>query len=400
MKTLPRTVWLLSLCNAWLFIGNSMLITVSALIGFELAPHKELATLPLGLQFFAIMCTSVPASLFMERYGRKAGFLLAGVIGISGAGFALAAIFGDRFLFYCIATLCFGVFAGFGNYYRFTAAEVVSSDHRARAISLVMAGGVIAAFIGPNLANWSSNLFASRTFAGPFAVLIGVYLVSMATIALADLPRPPPRVGRYRGRAIGLIAAQPVFVVAVLCQMFGYATMNLVMTSTPLAMQVHGYGMSSMAFVIQWHVVAMFAPSFVTGGLITRFGIVPVLAAGVALCFTTVLINLSGESVGHFTIALALLGIGWNFLFVGGTTLLTDTYHPAEKARAQALNDLLVFGTVTMTALGAGTLHYLFGWRTVNLGVVPLLVAVACAITWLGRSSRVTQPRLGASSGD
>jgi len=387
-ERLPPTVWLLSLCTAWMFIGSTLLITVSALIGFELTPDKRLATLPMALQFLSIMLAGVPASLFMGRYGRKPGFLLAAVIGVAGSIIAIVAIIKGHFIGYCIATLCFGTFTAFGNHYRFTASEVVGPALRSRAISMVMAGGVIAAFIGPNLASWSAGLVDGHAFAGPFVVLIGVYLVSMMTIAFADLPKPVARAAVAGGRPLSSIAGQPVFIVAVVCQMLGYGTMNLVMTSTPLAMLAHGADLADTAFVIQWHVVAMFAPSFFTGHLVARFGIVPVLAAGVLLGFICVTINLTGESIAHFTASLMLLGISWNFLFVGGTTLLTRAYHPGEQARSQALNDFLVFSTVTLTALSAGTVHHIFGWQIVNLGVTPLLGVTTLAIAWLAVAER------------
>ena len=391
---LPTSVRLLALCNALMYIGSTLLITVSALIGFELATDKRLATLPLALQFLSVMLAGVPASLFMGRFGRKRGFLLAGVIGVLGAALALFSILAEWFAGYCLATLCFGTFTAFGNHYRFTAAEVVRPALRGRAIAAVMAGGVLAAFIGPNLASWSApvfsnGVFAGHPFAGPYAVLIGVYLLSMLTIAFAALPPPVPRTpGSSGGRPLRTIALQPRFVVAVLCQMLGYGTMNLVMTSTPLAMQVQGASLGDTAFVIQWHVVAMFAPSFVTGHLIARLGIASVLGIGVALGFGCVVVNLAGETMTHFTLALMLLGVSWNFLYVGGTTLLTDTYEPVEKARAQALNDLLVFSTVTLTALSAGGIHYLFGYRIVNLGVTPLLGMTALAVLWLALGRR------------
>ena len=386
---LPRSVGLLALCNAWMYVGSALLITVSALIGYELASDKRLATLPLALQFLSIMLAGVPASLFMGRFGRKRGFLLAGVIGVTGAVIALVSIVGGSFRGYCVATVCFGAFTAFGNHYRFTAAEVVGPDLRARAIAAVMAGGVVAAFIGPNLASWSAGMVTGHAFAGPFAVLIGVYLVSMATIALADLPPPLPRAERHAGgRTLGAIASQPRFAIAVACQTLGYGTMNLVMTSTPLAMLAQGATLGDTAFVIQWHVVAMFAPSFFTGHLVARFGLPAVLGAGAVLGFACVAVNLAGETRAHFTAALMLLGIGWNFLYVGGTTLLTETYAPAEKARAQALNDLIVFSTVTLTALSAGAIHHLFGWRAVNLGVTPLLGVTALAVLWLALGRR------------
>ncbi|MEE9322628.1 MAG: MFS transporter [Granulosicoccus sp.] len=383
-ERLPLTIWLLSLCNAYLYICSSLLITVSALIGFDIAPNKSLATLPMAIQFFAIMCGTVPASLFMGHFGRKTGFLLAGCIGITGASIALWSVMHDHFLGYCIASVCFGLFAAFANYYRFTAAEVVSDSAKSRAIAMVMAGGVIAAFIGPNLANWSSELFSARAFAGPFAILIGVYLISMLTISLAELPAAPKRVASASsGRPLATIMLQPVFVVAVICQMLGYGAMNLVMSSTPLAMNLHAYGLGATALVIQWHVVAMFAPSFFTGHLISRFGVVPILASGVLLGIACVMVNLTGESLPHFIVALMLLGISWNFLFVGGTTLLTDTCTVEERSRTQAINDLLVFTTVTLTALTAGGMHHLFGWRIVNLSVLPMFAVSGLAIAWL-----------------
>jgi len=382
---LPLTIYLLSLCNAYLYVCASLLITISALIGLELAPDKRLSTLPMALQFFSIMCGSVPASLIMGKLGRKTGFLIAGAIGVMGAVLALWSVFNKAFIGYCIATVCFGLFAAFGNYYRFTAAEVVPPSRKSIGISMVMAGGVIAAFIGPNLANWSGGFFVASTYAGPFAVLIAVYLLSMLTIMLADLPAPVKQQENYSGRALSTILTQPIFIVAVLCQMLGYGTMNLVMTATPLAMHDHAYGLGATALVIQWHVVAMFAPSFFTGHLIQKIGIVKVLATGVILGLCCVAINLLGSSMFHFTLSLAILGVSWNFLFIGGTSLLTDVYQPAEKSRTQAANDLLVFSTVTITALAAGTMHYLFGYRVINLSVIPLLLITGAAIFYLAR---------------
>ncbi len=379
---LPITIYLLSLCNAFMYVCASLLITVSALIGFELAPNKNLATLPMAIQFFAIMCSTIPASYTMSRIGRKRGFLLAGGIGLVGACLALWGIFNQAFVAFCMATFCFGTFTAFANYYRFTAAEVVDESFKARAISMVMAGGVIAAFIGPNLANWSSGLFSER-FAGPFAALILVYILSMITISFAELPGPIVRNVKSSGRSIGTIVAQPVFIVAVICQMLGYGTMNLVMGTTPLAMAVHDYGMGATAMVIQWHVAAMFAPSFITGNLISRIGIIPVLATGVVFGAVCILINLNGETQAHFVTALILLGFSWNFLYVGGTTLITETYRPEEKTRAQGLNDFLVFTTVTITSLCAGGLHHSFGWKVVNLSAAPLMLVTAIAVIWL-----------------
>lgn len=380
---MPIAVYQLSLCNAFMYICASLLITISALIGFELSPNKTLSTLPLALQFFAVMVCSIPASMLMARIGRKYSFILAAVIGLVGSICALVAVFEKIFWLFCLATFCFGSFTAFANYYRFTAVEVVPPEKKNLAISYVMAGGVIAAFIGPNLANWSQHIFDQSQFAGAFVVLILVYILSMITVASSKLPPPPVREKKYGGRALSQIMRQPVFIVAVLCEMLGYGTMNLVMTSTPLAMHGHHHALSDTAFVIQWHVVAMFAPSFFTGHLINRFGIVAVLTTGVVMGFLCVAINLHGTSVMHFTLGLVLLGFCWNFLFVGGTTLLTEAYNSEEKARTQAANDFLVFSTVTITALCAGGMHHFFGWQVINLSVLPLLAITALGIAWL-----------------
>lgn len=380
---LPRTVYLLSLCNGYLFINQSLLITISALIGFELADDKRLATLPLALQFASIMITTVPASLFMGRYGRKAGFMLGNALGIIGAIVALHSLFTFSFYGFCVATVFFGMFAAFGNYYRFTAAELVTKARKSVAISWVMAGGVLAALIGPNLAKWSSNLFDQTPFAGPFAVLIVVYGLSILTLSAARFPNPRKRAFNETRRPVTHIITQPVFIVAVVCQMLGYGTMNLVMTATPLAIKNLGMGMDSTALVIQWHVFSMFAPSFFTGSIIKRIGITTVLLLGVLAGVSAVGINLSGSSEPHFVSALVLLGISWNFLYIGGTTLLTDAHNAAEKSRIQAVNDLIVFTTVTLTALSAGALHHVFGWRVVNFTVLPLYAVTAVVIVWL-----------------
>lgn len=367
-----------------MFICSSLLITVSALIGLDLAEDKSLATLPLAIQFIAVMVTSIPASLVMGRWGRKAGFLAAGLVGITGACLALLAIYQHSLPIFCAATFCFGTFSAFGNYYRFTAPEVVPEDKKNVAISWVMAGGVVAAFIGPNLANWSQNLLEVSAYAGAFVIAIGVYLASMLTVTFMDLPKPVAKNTQMASsRSLGTIVTQPVFLVAVVCAALGYGTMNLVMTATPLAMHHNHMMLSDTAFVIQWHVVAMFAPSFITGNLINRFGILNVLLAGAILCVVCVGINLTGQTVWHFWLALITLGIGWNFLFVGGTTLLTESYRQEEKTSTQAINDFIVFSTVSITALSSGTIHHYYGWRTVNLSVVPLLLFIAICIILL-----------------
>jgi predicted MFS family arabinose efflux permease len=282
------------------------------------------------------------------------------------------------------------MFAGFGNYYRFAAADVATADYHGTAISYVLAGGVIAAFIGPNLAHWTSAWLAAP-FAGSYLALAAILMLSFTTQLFLDIPRPP-RAVHGSGRTLGAIARQPVFIVAAVGGMLGYGIMSLVMTATPLAMHEHHYAFSDTAFVIEWHLLGMFAPSFFSGHLIRRFGALPVMLAGGVLSAVCVGINLTGSSLSHFWLALFLLGIGWNFLFIGATTLLTEAYAPEEKAKTQALNDFLVFGTVTVAVLSAGSLQHHLGWRAVNYGVMPLIAVTLIAVTWLLLRRRAAAP--------
>jgi len=381
MNNMKKNVLLLAACQAMLMTGGSLLIATSALVGYRLAPDKALATLPLAAQMLASMLTSIPASLLMQRFGRRAGFLLGSSIGITGAGLATVAIVTGNFALFILGAALSGMFAGFGNYYRFAAADVATVDYRSTAISYVLAGGVIAAFIGPNLAHWTSAWLVAP-FAGSYLALTAILVLSFATQLFLDIPRPAREV-YGSGRKLGVIARQPVFMVAAIGGMLGYGIMALVMTATPLAMHDHHYAFSDTAFVIEWHVIGMFAPSFFTGHLIRRFGVLQVMLVGGVLSAVCVGINLAGTSLSHFWLALFLLGMGWNFLFIGATTLLTEAYAPEEKAKTQALNDFLVFGTVTVAVLSAGSLQHHLGWRAVNYGVMPLIGATLTAVIWL-----------------
>ena len=390
MNQVRRNILLLALCQAIMMTGGSLLITSAAVVGAMLTDERSLATLPLALQFLASMVTTVPASFAMQRWGRRTGFILGALAGGSGAAIAVTAIIAGDFRLFCVGTALIGVFNGFGIYFRFAAVDAAPESFKEKAISYVMAGGVVAAFAGPNLANLAREAIPAATFAGSYAALIVLYAVALLALLFIRIPRAQAVVEGRSGRPLWQIARQPVFVVAMLGAMLGYGIMSLVMTATPLAMEVCGQPFSDSAFVIQWHVFAMFAPSFFTGTLIRRFGALTVMAWGVLCYIGTVVINLSGVTVTHFWLALFLLGIGWNFLFVGGTDLLTEAYREEEKAKAQALNDFMVFTTVSIASLSAGALQYHYGWEAVNWGVTPLitiiLVAVA-ALMWRRRSA-------------
>jgi len=377
-----KNIWLLSGLQALMMSGNTLLITTSALVGFELAPDKSLATLPLALQFLATMLVTIPASLLMKRIGRRGGFGLAALFGLAGAVVLTLAVLGHHFWWFVLGAVLIGSFNGFGVYYRFAAIDVATEDFKSRAVSYVLAGGVIAALVGPNLANWTHD-WSAVPFAGSFMALIGVYALTLLGLLFLRVPPAHDEVSPAPARPLLEIMKQPVFIVALLGAMLGYGIMSFVMTATPLSMKHFLHPFADTAFVIQWHVLGMYAPSFFTGQLIHRFGVLRVMLAGVVLNLVCVASNLAGTDLLHYWLALFTLGVGWNFLFVGGTTLLTESYRPEEKAKVQAINDFLVFTTVTISSASAGVLQYRYGWEAVNLGVLPLLLVIALSIGWL-----------------
>jgi len=380
--SIGRNVIQLALAQALMMSVNTLLITGSSIIGFELADNKALATLPIALQFFAIMLTSIPASLLMNRIGRKKGFIFSSIIGISGSLLALVSVTLHSFVLFCIATLLFGVYTGFGNYFRFVAAEVAPPNQSSIAISYVLAGGVFAAFIGPNLANVSKDVF-DITYLGSFIAVLIIYSLNLVNILLMDLPKPINHAIDVYSRSLIDIAKQPIFIVALLSATIGFSTMTLLMTATPLAMKHEHLPFSDVAFVIQWHVLAMFGPSFFTGHLIKRFGVERIIFAGGLLMLACTGINLLGASLWHFWLALFALGLGWNFMFIGGTSMLTKTYNEAEKAKTQAMNDFILFSSVTIASLSAGVLQYQLGWQMVNFSVIPFILFSMLSILWL-----------------
>ncbi len=378
-----KNVFLLALCQALYLTGTSAVLTVTALAGDMLAEVKTLATLPMALQFIATMATTIPASHLMQRFGRRPGFITGAVIGICGGALSAYALFAGSFLLLCAGAALLGVLMGFAMYYRFAAAEVAAPEHRNVAISLVLAGGVVAAFTGPNLAKYSKDFFDAATFAGCYGAIVLLHIVTILLLLFIDLPKPRPSQGQDTARPLKVIFRQPEFVVAVIGAMAAYGAMNLVMTATPLAMTAHQYPFADTTFVIQWHVFAMYAPSFVTGHLINRFGVLNVMAVGGLLVLAAAGVNLSGTELVDFASGLALLGVGWNFLFVGATSLLTTVHSPGEKGKVQGLNDFLVFGTVAVTALLSGAVHNNLGWQAVNYGILPLMAVAFVAILWL-----------------
>jgi MFS family permease len=385
VTTVParRIVFLLALCQALAMTGNSILGTTAAIVGNLLTADKALSTLPVALQMTGTMLATVPAALLMARIGRRGGFWTGAAIGVAGAAIATLAIFANSFTMFCAGTMLIGANTGFVQQYRFAASEAADDAFRSKAISLVLAGGVVSGLFGPETAKWSRDLFAPVMFAGCYAIIAALYLASAVLLCLVRLPKPSAPALRRGGRPLVEIATQPIFVVAAVAGMVGYGVMSALMTVTPIAMLGCGFAFVDAAFVIQWHSLGMYLPSFITGHLISRLGVTTILLVGAGLLLVCCGINLMGVAELNFWSALVLLGIGWNFLFVGATTLLTRTYDTHEKAKVQAPNDFLIFGTVALSSFSSGALLTGFGWSMVQLAVLPFVVIATTAVLWL-----------------
>jgi len=370
---MKHNVIILAVCQALMMSGNSLLITATALVGLRIASQPQWATIPFALMFAGVIITTYPASMMMQRVGRKAGFTLGAMLGIIGGIVSAWSITQQSFLWFCVGSILLGSFNAFGQYYRFAAAEAAGDHFRSRAISYVLAGGVLAAFIGPNLAKLTRELLPVE-FSGSYACIALIYCCSLFLIQGLQLKSPDKKT--TKGDSISLldVVCKPHFITAVASGMVGYGVMNLLMTATPMAMIGHGFHFDQTATVIQWHVVGMFAPAIFTGHVIERFGAYPVMIAGTIGLLLSCLTNLSGAAYWQFTTSLILLGIGWNFCFIGATSLLTQD--AVAKGKVQGLNDLLVFFTVGMTALASGQLHHYLGWRAINLTVIPVILIV------------------------
>ena len=378
-----RNVFLLSGTQALFQTSSVMVMTISGLIGQSMATNKALATLPIAMMTLMVAVTMIPASMFMQRHGRKAGFLLGTSIGALAGLLAAVAIWVQSFPLFVFGNMLIGAYQAFAQYYRFAAADVASTAFRSRAISWVVAGGIVAAFAGPNIARFTKDI-GPAPFAASFLVLF--FLGGIAFLLASRLDVPAPTVTDTAGPARPLteIMMQPVFLTALMGSVIGYAVMLLVMTATPLAMQVCGHSVGSAATVIQWHVLGMFLPSFFTGELIRRFGVLQVMSAGIFLIAGEVAAALSGIEFANFVSGLVLLGAGWNFLFIGGTTLLTEAYRPSERAKTQAAHDFLMFGAITLSTFASGGLLNTYGWRALNLSVIPFLAIAFIVIIGFG----------------
>jgi MFS family permease len=383
-----KNLALLAACQALLLINNSVLITVNGLAGYALATNKALATLPITAYFVGSAVSTFPMSMLMRRYGRRAGFSIGAACAMAGALLCAIAVFTGSFALLCAGTFVLGVYFAAGQYYRFAAAEVAPAQMKSVAISLVLAGGILGGFIGPETTKLTRDWMPGHVYAGAYFSLVFFALASVVVLRWLEVPPLSKAEVRSTGRPFFAIARQPAFIVAVLCGTVSYGVMNLLMAATPLAMAACQHPFSDAAFVIQWHVVAMFAPSFVTGTLIQRFGLVPVMLTGALLMAMCVAIAVSGVDVIHFWLALVLLGVGWNFMYVGATSLLTESHTPAERAKVQGVNDMAIFLTMVVSSVSAGALFTYQGWQLMNALSVPFIAFSAAGLMWLALARR------------
>jgi MFS family permease len=384
-------VLILALSQALMLSAIVLSMAIAAILGAMLAPDKGLATLPVAAMVIGTALASLPAARLMRRVGRRPGFLLGTLLGIGGSLLCALALHQSSFAGFVSGHFLLGSYQGFANYYRFAAVEAAGPAQAGPAISLVVAGGVVAAFLGPQLALWGRDWIGGQIFVGAYLAQGVLSFIALLLLTRLHLPRA---VATQAGSARPLreILGQPALRVSIFGAAIGYAVMIMVMTATPLAILGCGLPGTSVTPVIQWHVVGMFAPSFFTGSLIKRYGAPRIMRIGFVLLLGQVVLALSGVAFLHFLSALVLLGVGWNFAFIGGTTLLTQTYRPAEQLKVQAVNEFAVFGLVAVATLSAGWLYDRFGWVTLNLAVLPLLAAALIATFGIERSLRQTAP--------
>ena len=385
-----RNLWLLAICQGLFLTNNVTFIAINGLVGLNLAPLGWMATLPvMGYVVGGALSTGLVTHT-QRRFGRKTSFQLGLAVAIASALLCCYAAYSRNFWLLVAATVVAGYYNANAQLYRFAAAELAVPAFREKAVSLVMAGGLIGAVAGPNLASQTRSL-TEVPFAGAYLALAAVALLAMALMVFIKFPAPPPKNEARGGRPLGEIMRQPVFIVAAAASALGYGVMNLLMAATPIAMQMCNLPFSSVAIVLEWHVIGMFAPGFFTGHLIKRIGTLPIMAVGLVLNVVCVLVALSGVDFMQFLVALFLLGVGWNFLFTGGTALALTAYRPEEKDKAQGALNFCIFAVLASTSLASGVLVTTRGWTLLNIGSLLPLCLTGLAIGWLALNQRKQQ---------
>ncbi|WP_373503093.1 MFS transporter [Aestuariivirga sp.] len=377
-----RNAVILAIAQALYGAVTTALVVTAGLVGSQLSSDPAWATMPMSMMIIGTATTTFPISLMMKRVGRRVGFVSCALAGAVGGLVGTYAIFERSFGLFLLGAFLLGIYQASASYYRFAAADTASPAFRPKAISWVMTGGIAAALFGTLMVMGTVDLFSPVTFAGTWAAMAGLSVLGAVLLLAIDIPHKDD-IAKPTGRPLGVIARQPRYIVAALTAMIAYGIMVLVMTATPVAMLGCGFSVQDSSWVIQWHALAMFVPSFFTGSLIARFGAEKISALGMVLLVAAAVAGLMGIRFENFAVGLILLGLGWNFGFIGGTTLLTTTYESAERNKAQGLNDFLVFGTTALTSLSAGKLLAWFGWDAVNYAVFPMVLLGLVMIGWL-----------------
>lgn len=381
-----RNVTLLTAAQALGGATPPIIISLGGVIGLQLAENKALATLPISLLNIGVAASVIPAAWLMRTHGRRVGYIFGCMAGVVSGIIAAAGSVQRAFWLFCLGTFISGFYIAFVQSYRFAAADSAPDSGKAKAISMVMVGGLFAAVIGPQTVIWTRDIAPQYPFAATFFALSSLALLAMVVVSL--LNAPAPKKTSHGGRPLGEIMRQPRFITAVIAGLVSYGLMAFLMTAAPMAMVACGHTIGEAALGIQWHVLAMFGPSFFTGNLISRYGKDKITALGLLMIAAAAVIGLSGLSLAHFWIALILLGVGWNFGFVGATSMVTDCYRPEERNKVQAANDFLVFGSVAVASLSSGKLLHLGGWDVVNWVVFPAVALALAMVAIQARSGR------------
>ena len=384
-RAAKRNAVVLAIAQALAGGNNTVIAATAGIVGTMMASDPGLATLPVSVMVCGIWFGTLPQGYLARNFGRRFALQTGSVVGALAGLVSCVAVIQGSFLLFLIGTFGCGFYAAAHNSYRFAVCDTASDNYKPKAISFVLAGGVMAAIIGSSVVIVTKDWWVPYLFAATFIAQSA--LAVLAGLVLTQLKSPPPMPRKERqlnpGRPLSEIARDPLFVVAVACGVVSYVIMNLVMTSAPIAMVGCGHSVTDSTLGIQWHVLGMYAPSFITGFLILRFGLFPIIALGLSLLLASAAISLAGESIAHFWIGLALLGVGWNFAFIGATTLVTRCHRPEERTKVQSLNDFLIFGTMALGSFASGKLLATLGWAFVNATVFPPVLAVGALLAWV-----------------
>lgn len=376
-----RNAMVLAVAQAFGGANNTIIFSTASLVGSVIAPDKGLATLPVTCMVLGMWIGTLPVGWLARRLGRRSALQIGTLFGMASGLISCTAVITANFWLLLFGTFCGGLYAAAFQSYRFAAADTASESYRAKAVSWVLAGGVFAGVLGPQLVIFTTDLLTPYTFAATYIGQSAFALISLGVLQLVKIPKPVVRHGES-GRPLLEIVRAPRFIVAVVCGVTSYAVMNLVMTAAPLAMIGCGHSVTQATLGIQWHVLAMYGPSFVTGSIIARYGVNRVTVVGLVLLALTAVAGLSGTSVAHFWTALILLGLGWNLAFIGATTMVTTCHRPEERTKVQSFNDFLIFGAMAMSSFSSGQILAYFGWDTINVVVFPAVLVTGAMLLW------------------